>query len=512
VEGLLRDHAGAHRREIAVLLAAADEGIPRDLLEPPPGVPASVSQSRLVQRLEDQRAISPEAARWAVAAWSEALGIAAPEPGPAGGASGLFRSRTAPAVPAPSTEPLHDAPRRALAEIIARHGPELSTDVRRVEGLLRDHAGAHRREIAVLMAAAEERIPRDLLATEPGLPLEMGRSRLVQRLEEQRAINPEAARWAVAAWAEALGISEPEPVPAEVPQPEPPRIPAEPVRSSRLEMEQAETAQSENRATGKRPLWIVAALVGLLILAVPVVLLTTSLRGNGSPSGPGNSPTSLPTQVVAVAPTAIATSPATEVPAVVATEVPAPEATPVPTTVVLVPPASARAPATAVPAGDLIEIVGHRLGTNPYLDVSTDLVRIGTDTDVFQVSDIINAIVYVRAKAPGAKERTYTVTHRWTVPNASQPFVFTGELAQFPRDRDQVYSRACAPAIRIDAQGSGNPVKLEVLIDDRVVADFQFRVSGGNAQNVAPPSASECSDQTLPRSVFAIDQTHLLRI
>jgi hypothetical protein len=101
---------------------------------------------------------------------------------------------------------MNELPRQKLGEIVARHGRAVAGDVRRVEGLLRDYAGKHRREIAVLVSAAEERVPADLLAAGVGLPREAVLLRLARRLQDNLALEATAAKWAVNSWALALGV------------------------------------------------------------------------------------------------------------------------------------------------------------------------------------------------------------------------------------------------------------------------------------------------------------------
>jgi hypothetical protein len=157
---------------------------------------------------------------------------------------------------------------------------------------------------------------------------------------------------------------------------------------------------------------------------------------------------------------------------------------------------------TAMDSGDgltALEIVDRGLGVNPYLEEATGLARIGTATDVFQVSDVINAIVYIRAETADARDLPHSVTQRWMLPNAAEPVIIQGTM-RFDQGREQVFIRACAPAVSVDPQGSGNPAGLAVLVDERMVAEFQFRVSGGNAQTVLPVAVLECSDDDLPRT------------
>ncbi|MGH9944039.1 MAG: hypothetical protein ACRD9R_16970 [Pyrinomonadaceae bacterium] len=73
--GLLRDLCGAHRREINILLGALKEHVPLDLLAGRGKGPRALLLSQLTKRLEDQLALTEEAARWAVNSWALALGV-----------------------------------------------------------------------------------------------------------------------------------------------------------------------------------------------------------------------------------------------------------------------------------------------------------------------------------------------------------------------------------------------------------------------------------------------------
>lgn len=74
-EGLLRDLCGAHRREINILVSALEERIPLDLLAARSTTPRVLLRARLAKRLEDQLALTEDAARWAVDSWALALGV-----------------------------------------------------------------------------------------------------------------------------------------------------------------------------------------------------------------------------------------------------------------------------------------------------------------------------------------------------------------------------------------------------------------------------------------------------
>jgi hypothetical protein len=106
---------------------------------------------------------------------------------------------------------MNNLPRQKLLEIIRRHGREIITEPRRCEGLMRDNFPAHRREIAVLNTALQERIPADLLDPAKSLmPRAALFARLAARLHDEVAMEESAARWTVHTWAFALGIITPD--------------------------------------------------------------------------------------------------------------------------------------------------------------------------------------------------------------------------------------------------------------------------------------------------------------
>ncbi|HEX8500910.1 MAG TPA: right-handed parallel beta-helix repeat-containing protein [Pyrinomonadaceae bacterium] len=101
---------------------------------------------------------------------------------------------------------MNEQPRQKLREIVARHGNSVIQNARRCEGLLRDYAGAHRREVSVLVSALEEHVPHDLLAAPDGTPRAVLLARLARRLSEYHALSEPAAAWSVNSWAFALGL------------------------------------------------------------------------------------------------------------------------------------------------------------------------------------------------------------------------------------------------------------------------------------------------------------------
>lgn len=75
-ESLLNDLCGAYRREINVLVNAIEERVPLDLLAAGSSMPRELLLTKLEKRLEEQTALTIDAAQWAVESWALALGTA----------------------------------------------------------------------------------------------------------------------------------------------------------------------------------------------------------------------------------------------------------------------------------------------------------------------------------------------------------------------------------------------------------------------------------------------------
>lgn len=75
-ENLLKDLCGEYRREVNVLVNAIEERVPLDLLAANRSTPIELLLTRLEKRLEEQTALTAEAARWAVESWALALNVA----------------------------------------------------------------------------------------------------------------------------------------------------------------------------------------------------------------------------------------------------------------------------------------------------------------------------------------------------------------------------------------------------------------------------------------------------
>jgi hypothetical protein len=97
-----------------------------------------------------------------------------------------------------------------LCQIAARYGPAIAGDPRRCRNLLRDLCPTDPREVHVLVEALAERVPADLLDGWKGQVAASCLRRLTKRLEDNRALAPDAARWAVESWALALQLLSPQ--------------------------------------------------------------------------------------------------------------------------------------------------------------------------------------------------------------------------------------------------------------------------------------------------------------
>jgi hypothetical protein len=105
---------------------------------------------------------------------------------------------------------MHDLPRQKLLELIECYGLSLCEDPRRLEALLKDHCGQHKREIFVLVSALRERVAADLLRERGTTPASLLLPRLASRLHGNLGLAEDIADWTVEAWAWALKIPLPQ--------------------------------------------------------------------------------------------------------------------------------------------------------------------------------------------------------------------------------------------------------------------------------------------------------------
>jgi len=101
---------------------------------------------------------------------------------------------------------MNNLPRQKLIEILRREGLSLCDEPLRLRGLLMDFCGQYRKEINVLMAALQERIPADLQSSQTSVPVVVLIPRLIKRLHDEQGLDEQVARWSVESWALALRV------------------------------------------------------------------------------------------------------------------------------------------------------------------------------------------------------------------------------------------------------------------------------------------------------------------
>jgi hypothetical protein len=123
-----------------------------------------------------------------------------------------FTAITEPADPSQEHEVLWDmestdAVAIQIRQIIATHGSEVREDPRLIEALMKDLLIGNRQEIFVLVSAVREGVPSALLTLEESVLTAVQRERLSRRLQDNLRLTEDAATWAVATWASALGVA-----------------------------------------------------------------------------------------------------------------------------------------------------------------------------------------------------------------------------------------------------------------------------------------------------------------
>lgn len=134
-------------------------------------------------------------------------------------------------------ESMNELPRQKLCELIAQYGQALCEDTKRCNALLKEQCGAYKTEVRILVGAATEEIPDELLTAPPEEPRPDLLARLTRQLQDALDVPEADARWSVESWAIALKVipapepaappappaqtAEPEPAPLPVPKPAP---------------------------------------------------------------------------------------------------------------------------------------------------------------------------------------------------------------------------------------------------------------------------------------------------
>ncbi len=95
--------------------------------------------------------------------------------------------------------------RDKLKELVATYGSdEISTNMKRTEGFLRDYCGNHKLEITVLISTMKHKIPEEINAKDDSIN-QLKISRFVKRIQDNEGTVEEYAKWAVESWVVALG-------------------------------------------------------------------------------------------------------------------------------------------------------------------------------------------------------------------------------------------------------------------------------------------------------------------
>jgi S-DNA-T family DNA segregation ATPase FtsK/SpoIIIE len=101
---------------------------------------------------------------------------------------------------------MNEIPRKVLHDILQQYGEDIINDGRRCEALLMDLCPTYRKEIRVLLAALNEKIPYALLNESSKFSTKGLFTKLEKKLVDNQAITVEASKWAVSSWAVALEI------------------------------------------------------------------------------------------------------------------------------------------------------------------------------------------------------------------------------------------------------------------------------------------------------------------
>jgi len=147
-----------------------------------------------------------------------------------------------------------DTVRQTLMKLRDEYGLSLLKDPDRLEAHLRDLAPGKNVEIHCLVSAVREGVVADLLSAPDGLPIDALIARLCARLQDRTAMNPEAAGWAVASLAQALGKGQ-----AEVASPEPPETGPAPALSASAQPARPPSAAAPAAAAASAAGWACAA-------------------------------------------------------------------------------------------------------------------------------------------------------------------------------------------------------------------------------------------------------------
>jgi hypothetical protein len=155
-----------------------------------------------------------------------------------------------------------------------------------------------------------------------------------------------------------------------------------------------------------------------------------------------------------------------------------------------------------LPPVEVLELTERVMGRDAVVD-SARIVRVRAPAEVFEVSDVVNAVVYFRPKTFQIRDISYNVTHRWQIAGETEPGIVAA-TSRGSRDEPLLFTHACALASQLDPRGSNTPLTLEVLVDGETVARFNFRIAGGSLANAPRDPVQACDRSRLPNIVVII--------
>jgi hypothetical protein len=115
--------------------------------------------------------------------------------------------------------PSYNSPDELLGAAYARYGRSFLDNPRRCEGLLRDYFPRALPDIAALLLVLKRNIPQTMLVMPPKSIGEPAIAGFAKQVAEGSQISADAARWAVAVWATALGLAAEPVIPVVKPTP-----------------------------------------------------------------------------------------------------------------------------------------------------------------------------------------------------------------------------------------------------------------------------------------------------
>ena len=179
-------------------------------------------------------------------------------------------------------------PRQELCELVKAE-PDLYENRARCEGLLRDSFGSYKLEVQLLCDAIREHVPSELRGQKGSVPQQILLVRLTRRLQDNRGLSEDNAKWAVESWALALGVVREADLRPRTERKPPPPPPEEPPRDGRG----ASNNISDSKKLDPPPPPVVPSAsdwsgrTWLILVAVAFAALVAFLRLASHPDAPG---------------------------------------------------------------------------------------------------------------------------------------------------------------------------------------------------------------------------------